>query len=477
MGSTMSSPHLERFGAHEWLLRKILLPLGDRPLGQRMMTRLAELERAQWWDRERITARRDELLSSLVRTAYEEVPFYRALFDEHSVAPRDIRRAEDLVKIPVVTKDMIRRHYPQSMSRTTGQRTYESHTSGSTGQNFAVLEDRQTAGWYRASLLLSLEWAGWRFGARHMQTGLTPRSLDRRLKDLALRCRYVPANDLTDPTLDAHLTWLKDKRARHLFGYPQSLYYLALRAQATGRDISLSSVVTWGDTVYPQHRLLIENVFGAQLFDTYGCGEGMHIAAQCGHGSHYHVHALDVVVEYLDDDAVPVAPGQRGNIVVTRLHPGPMPLIRYKIGDVGSSGGSRICPCGRGFEVMESLHGRDSDVVITPGGNRLIVEFFAGIMQHYQQVETFQVVQETGDSLVIRVVPRQSYTELVGQELRQTLQKAGARDMSISIETVEEIPLTSGGKRRFVISDLRTAHEAQDGPRSIADDEAAASFR
>jgi phenylacetate-CoA ligase len=438
--------------AHEWFLRRVLLPLGDYALGQRMIRRLAYLETAQWWDREQITAQRDALLSQLVSTAYEEVPFYHSLFDRHSVTPQEIRRAEDLARLPVVTKDAIREHYPNSMRRATGQKVYESHTSGSTGKNFAVLEDRQTAGWYRASLLLALEWAGWRIGARHMQTGLTSRTFDRRLKDFALRCRYVPASDLTDATLDQHLSWFEQTKTRYLFGYPQSIYCLAARARATGCDISLSSVVTWGDTVFPEHRELIEEVFHTQLFDTYGCGEGIQIAAQCGHGPEYHIHALDVIVEYLDDHMEPVPPGERGNIVVTRLHPGPMPLIRYKIGDVGSSAGAQQCSCGRGFELMKSLHGRESDVIVTPYGNRLIVEFFAGIMQRFQEIDTFQVVQQTPSSLVVRVVPRSDYSATVGEALRRRLLESGAGGMSIDIQTVEEIPLTPGGKRRFVIN-------------------------
>jgi phenylacetate-CoA ligase len=453
---------IESAPVREWLLRKAVLPLGDRAFGQRMMSRLAFLEKAQWWDRAEIAARRDKLLSALIRTAYEEVPFYRNLLRENSVTADDVQCVEDLIKIPVITKDMMRRQYPEFTTRPTGQKTYESRTSGSTGENFAVLEDRQTAGWYRASFLLDLEWAGWRAGQPHMQTGMTQRSMDRWLKDLALRCHYVLATDLSDVALDRHLEWLSRTKTRHLWGYPQSLYCLALRAQATGCDISLSSAVTWGDSVYPHYRRAIESAFDTRLFDTYGCAEGMQIAAQCGQDHAYHVHALDVIVEYLDDNMVPVVPGEPGNIVVTRLHPGPMPLIRYRVGDVGTGGGERACSCGRGFELMESIHGREADIITTPTGNRLIVHFFTGILEHYPEIETFQVVQETQDALVVRIVPREGYSDRVGRDLRQRLQEAGAADMSISIEPVEDVPLPPTGKRRFVISRLGKQTDPRD---------------
>ena len=329
----------------EWLLREAVLPLGDLAFGQRMMSRLRYLETAQWWDRAKILSQRNRLLSDLIRTAYDEVPLYRDLLRENSVTPDDIRTADDLHKIPVVTKDILRRNHPTFTTRPTGQKTHESHTSGSTGENFCVWEDRETAGWYRASLLLAFEWAGWRIGEPHLQTGInTRRSADRWLKDQVLRCHYVPAADLSDAALDRELDWLRRTKTRHLWGYPGGLYHLALRADVTGCELHLASAVTWGDTVYPHYRDAIETTFHTRLFDTYGCAEGMQIAAQCGHGAAYHVHSLDVVVEYLDDNMTPVQPGKAGNIVVTRLHPGPMPLIRYRIGDVGISGGTRNLP-------------------------------------------------------------------------------------------------------------------------------------
>ena len=106
---------------------------------------------------------------------------------------------------------------------------------------------------------------------------------------------------------------------------------------------------------------------------------------------------------------------------------------------------------------MRSIQGRDTDIILTPTGNRLIVHFFTGIMEHFKEIETFQVVQPTEDTLVIRVVPAQGYSDPIAERVRRTLQENGADDLAISVETVEEIPLTSGGKRRFVISRVSRA--------------------
>lgn len=438
-----------------WLLRHAILPAGDMAFGQKMIQRLRFLEEAQWWGAGEVDAHRDRLLQSLLSVAYRDVPFYRDLMNGVSLRPDDIHTPLDLSRLPIVTKEMLRKGYPHLTTRKTGQKTYEARTSGSTGRNFCVLEDPETAGWYRASFLLALEWAGWEIGQAHLQTGMTlNRSLDRKLKDFLLRCHYVSAYDLTDSWLDRSLDALEKYSIEHLWGYPGSLYYLARRAAEKGWTRSLRSVVTWGDTLYPQYRTTIESTFRTRVFDTYGIGEGTHIAAQCGSKNTYHIHSLDVVVEYLNNEGQAVPPGTPGNIVITRLHPGPMPLIRYRIGDIGIGGGTRRCECGRSFDILESITGRETDVVITPTGNRLIVHFFTGILEHFPEIDSFQVLQEERGSMTVRVVPTKQFTDQSRRKIISALEEKGATGMSIQIEPVSEIPITSSGKRRFVISKL-----------------------
>ena len=434
------------------LLRNIFLPLGDIAFGQRMMARLKFLERAQYWPQERILEKQAEALRSLIHTAYTEVPFYRELMDKARIKPVDIQTPADLQKLPIVTKDMLRKGYPEQTTRPTGHKTYQASTSGSTGKNFYVMEDAMTAGVYRASFMLSLEWAGWQIGDPHLQTGMTlQRSLDRRIKDWLLRCHYSSAYHLDDHHLDVILDKLDKHQLKHLWGYPGSLFYIAKRANQLGWDQPLQSVVSWGDSLYPHYRAMIEETFQTQAFDTYGCAEGFQVAAQCEKGS-YHLHALDTVVEFLDDEGQAVQPGEIGNIIVTRLHPGPMPLIRYDVGDLGVPSSSTMCPCGRGFPVMESLKGRDADVITTPSGNRLIVHFFTGILEHFPEIDSFQVEQSASDHLIIRIVPTRAFRHDDMDRVKFALVDKGLRDMTVKFELVEDIPLPLSGKHRFIIN-------------------------
>jgi len=160
------------------------------------------------------------------------------------------------------------------------------------------------------------------------------------------------------------------------------------------------------------------------------------------------------VVEFLDDQGQPVRAGEIGNIVVTRLHPGPMPLIRYAIGDMGVPSDERSCPCGRGFPLMQSIQGRNADIITTPSGNRLIVHYFTGIMEHFSEVDSFQVVQTRTDQIIVKILPRSKPSEVLSSRIISAIKQKGAADLDILVEYVSEIPLPPTGKHRFVISQI-----------------------
>ena len=436
-------------------LKEILLPFGDILFGQKMISRLKFLEKVQYWPYEKLIEKQNLYLQNLFSVVYEEVPFYHSLMSHEKISPADINTAFDLRKLPVVTKDMLRKAYPNECTRPTGQKTYESSTSGSTGKNFFVMEDAYTAGWYRASFILSLEWAGWQIGEPQLQTGMTlTRSWDRQLKDRLLRCHYFSAYKLDDEHLDEILEEIERHKLKYIWGYPGSLYYLAKRAQEIGWNKPIKAAVTWGDTLFAHYRSLIESVFNTKVYDTYGCAEGLQIAAQCEFGN-YHIHALDAVVEFLDDQNQPVKAGEIGNIVVTRLHPGPMPLIRYAIGDLGVPSDEKSCPCGRSFPLMQSIQGRNADIITTPSGNRLIVHYFTGIMEHFNEVDSFQVVQTGTDQIIVKILPRSEPSEVLSSRIVSALKQKGAADLNIHVEYVSEIPQPPTGKHHFVISEIK----------------------
>lgn len=280
------------------------------------------------------------------------------------------------------------------------------------------------------------------------------RGVIKALKDKVLRCEYVSAFDLSDEALDRMLSMVESKGLRYVMGYAASLYLLADRARRRDQRIRLDGVVSWGDNLFPHYRATIEEVFGCKVIDTYGCGEGLQIAAQCGAPERgYHVFMKHVLVEILDKDQ-PARPGELGDIVVTRLHAGAMPLIRYKVGDVGRMAPAGQCSCGRGLELLLSIDGRASDIVVTPSGKKLIVHFFTGIFEFARSIDTFQVVQNSSSSISVRVVPKGQFDAQEWDRLRTEILTKGDPQLRVELELVDSIPVSASNKRRFVVSNL-----------------------
>lgn len=438
------------------ICENIILPLADIVTRQRTMESYRFYSESQWWDRERLRKYQDARVYEVVRTAYQEVPVYRELYDKHGVDINSINQIRDLYRLPVVTKDELRNAYPAACTRETGWPWSEYCTSGSSGKPFAVRIDNYSMSQARALMLLRANFSQWRIGEPFLQTGMTlDRGVIKKCKDVLMRVHYVSAFDLSDRVLDDFLERLAGKDLRFVMGYASSLFCLAVRALEVGFDRNLKGVVSWGDNLYDHYRAKIEQAFGCRVTDTYGCGEGIQVAAQCGvNDGAYHVFMPHVAVEVVDDEGIPVLPGEIGNILLTRLDAGAMPLIRYWVGDIGRMSPDVACSCGRGLEMLTKIEGRDTDVVITPGGNRLIVHFFTGIFEYYQSVNTFKVIQEKQGAIIVEIVPRPDFTEAHWEKIKSEIWEKGDRDLDIELKLVDEIPLERSNKRRFVVSRL-----------------------
>lgn len=439
---------------YEALLRNVILPTGGLFFGQRMMRRLRFLEKAQYFPLEELNHQSDSELQSLLKLVYNQVPMYKDLYNKVGIDIDKIKTKEDLKQFPIITKDILRENFPAKSTLKTGHPVHKVVTSGSTGKRIELYEDTYTTGWYQASFLLSLEWSGWRFGDSHIQTGMSiNRGFKKELKDLLLRCNYFYSYDLVASSLDKIIKKMLDKKIRFLWGYPSSLFSIAMRARELGITHELKAISTWGATLTERYRDILEKTFNCKVFDTYGISEGMQIAAQCEYGN-YHIHCLDTIIEIVDEQGVQVKPGEVGKVLLTRLLPGATPLIRYDVGDLAIPSSKQSCQCGRTLPLLRGVYGRTSDLIITPDGNRLYAHFFAGVIETFDCILNYQIHQfKKGEIVILLVIDKnKNYDE---KKFINTVKESGAGNLKIDVEIVPDIPLASTGKHQLVINHLK----------------------
>src|SRR5665648_516292 len=112
--------------APSWIKKPIIYIYGlipyERRLGKVFWDTYNFLQESQWWSKEKLEEYQMRELEKLLKHAYENVPYYRRVFDERGLKPKDIQSLIDLKKLPYMTKEIIRdnledliaRNYPRS---------------------------------------------------------------------------------------------------------------------------------------------------------------------------------------------------------------------------------------------------------------------------------------------------------------------------------------------------------------------------
>jgi phenylacetate-CoA ligase len=160
----------------------------------------------------------------------------------------------------------------------------------------------------------------------------------------------------------------------------------------------------------------------------------------------------------LDDHGNEVKDGEIGHVVVTRLDAFAMPLIRYRLGDLAIKETEDVkCECGKPFPILRLIVGRDTDLVETPTGKKLIVHFFTGIMEHRTEIIQFRIVQEQADQFVLEYIPESEVLKLEDTLLgilAEMEQKAGEK-LNIVFKKVNQILPTPSGKPQIISTTLK----------------------
>lgn len=425
----------------------------------RAYRRLREsLERSQWLSPGEHLGRQDEALRGLIRHAYENVPFYRRLLDGCRLRPEDIRTQADLWKIPVLTKEEVRRHGRDLEARNVPRTArVVGHTGGTTGVPLRLLLDRQQVSLDRALTERHWSWAGYRRGDRvAVLRGLALVPADRRptrlwRRDHAMGRLYLSGFHVSPATASAYRDQILAWGARYLAGYPSSLSYLARLLSASGESVPVRAIFTSSELLTAQDRAVIEGLFGGRVWDRYGLGERIVVAQQCEHGS-YHLAPELGIVQIAGADG-PAAPGERGEVIATGLANRSMPLIRYATGDLAAPS-EAACACGRGLPVMMSIDGRRDDSLVLPDGTMMPRAGLDQVYEYIPRIRRCQLRQESRDELIVRVEADREYSESDSRALVAQLRKRLGNRLAIRVERVDEIPLTGEGKFRFIVSTL-----------------------
>ena len=402
-------------------------------------------------------------LKDLLIHAQQNVPYYRTLFADAGFDAAAFSELSELRKIPVLTKDEVRKHLDEMKADNFEMwQPRRVQTGGSTGKPLVTFKDRGAHTFLQANNLRAWHAAGYNPGDPFITLAngsLLPKqgSLKNTVYFFLQHARMIPCYHMDGETLAGAAKIINQSQVRFLFGYASSMYLLAAYVKTSGIQMrpSLEAVFTTSDMLYPHQRQLIEEVFGARVFDIYGCPEGGILSFECEQHCGYHLNQESAYTEVISPDAA----GQ-GRIISTPLFNYAFPMIRYETGDIGSIT-TEPCACGRALPRIAQLGGRIRDFVVLKDGRHIHGAFFNHLEALYQSewIEKYQIIQEALDHLVITVTCIRPPSSEELSRICDSLHKGLLPDMQVDFD-LNGVELAPSGKFRLIVSKVKSRWES-----------------
>lgn len=423
------------------------------------------------WNRKLLEAHQKRMLQSLRQHAYEHSSFYQHFHAGLYDAPLD--------QLPVLTKAQMMEQFDSLVTnrsvRLADVKTYMQDeerspsflgryvinaTSGSSGHPAVVLWDQDewaatmAAAFARTPMPFSL------LQKRKMAqiTSTTAFHMSAQggnsARNLLLPTLLLPA---TEP-LESMVRRLNDWQPDVLIVYASMGRILADEQLAGRLKIAPQTVMVGSEVLTAETRRRIEQAWGKHIFNNYATTEVSGIAIECNQHCGMHVMEDLLLVENVDKENQPVPPGVFGDrLLVTPLYKRAQPLIRYVIEDrVRFS--SEPCPCGRPFRLIDTIEGRNQEVLSfsgADGGEVFIHPLLFHTLLDLLPVSGWQVVQEV-DRLYILLAHVHGVIDdrQIESQVQSTLMEQKAVVPPIQVQRVDAIPQTVAGKAPLVKSNL-----------------------
>ncbi len=414
---------------------------------------LTYLKKAQFFDEERIEDNQTKKLKKIIQYAVQNIKFYSDFFKENKLKPSDINELDDLTKLPIITKEIYRKNFPNNLvNRSIPRKNYVlTHTSGSTASPIDIYTSHALRGRYAAESIFFFEWAGKKYGEPYVRIWGKESKRIWLFNTFIKNAFVINAKKLSNETINNLHRNLMRKRFRFLEAFTSSANALASLLKKYNLEMSIPTTIVSGETLFDFQRERIMEQLNTQIYNRYGCRECGDIAQECSEHQGLHVLQESFIIEILDDNNEPVKIGEKGKIIITHLDNYLCPLIRYQIDDIGALSPVN-CTCGRKWQMLKYVEGRISDIIYSPSGRHISLFFFIKMFEKlvFNAVNEYQVLQpKHSPELVLRIVPGNHYSQKIEHKIINEI-KSLDKTFKITIEKVKNIPLESSGKKKLI---------------------------
>ena len=419
---------------------------------------LLKLKLHQRFNLEKLEKIQNEKLKNLIHYSYNNVPYYRKLFNDNNISPRDIRTKNDLKKIPITKKEDVQENYESIISKKKLRKKHEIiFTSGSTGKPLKILTTKKEIDYNNALILYvaleqgrSLLDKTIRF---HIPEPNTKKSL---LSKFGIFKRYDL--DISDTLEDVVREYIKIS-PKHIASSPSFLIEFITYLQENNIKIKKPRTISLhGEVITLIERRKLTKFFGNKIFNIYGAAEVSRIAFECEKHNGLHIITDGCIVEFLDSEGNEIESNKEGHIVITNLYNYAMPLIRYDLGDLGIPISKR-CYCGRTWPLLKQLTGRKDDIFILPNNRKISPNRIPSWhLRSLNGIKQFEIIQEKKDKILINIIKSQKFnnkSKIKLEKAKKALMSFFGPALEIKINITSGVPKKTDYKKRSIISKVK----------------------
>lgn len=400
----------------------------------------------------------EERLKQLILHANTHTKYYRQIFDQIDLIKDDTVDFSRFGEIPLLTKEIIKKHHQDLISDEYRTRKWFYNSSGgSTGEPIKFIQDDVylkygiATNYYYFKNILNIEeptvkkvilWGS----ERDLFKGSI--GFSAKINNWLSNTILLNSLRMTQDDMEQYIHTINSFKPEFVRGYAGSLFELCRYAKQNKIPIYHPKiVVSAAEILTDTMRNVIESTFGTKVYDFYGSREVSNIAGECKNGL-MHSFLFWNYLEILDKDNQPVREGDEGRVVVTNLYNYSMPLIRYEIGDMAILGPEK-CSCGQVLPTLKKVNGRILERFILKNGALVHAGFFGLLFDKVFEevgIEKWQVIQEDYDKIRINVVTREEITDQFKNDIDKKIRVGMGSECKIEWNIVDDIPKTPSGK-------------------------------
>ena len=417
------------------------------------------LQESQWWSMEKLEEYQMQKLEKLLRHAYDNVPYYRRVFDERDLKPKDIQSLDDLRKLPFTTKEDIKKHGADFLAKNFDvNKLVPTRTGGSTGSPTDFYISKSTLNIEKALFWRYWGWHGYYFGDKCAVLRGSYEIAPDYYYDPIARYLILSAFDLTREKFLLYLRVIKRIKPAAFLGYPSLFYLLAkflLEENIKFEFPFLKVIFISFEKSYAYQKEIIEQAFKTKVIEHYGHQECVALFTKCEEDNYFHVIPERGYTEFVDVDGknVAITADAMAEVVSTGLYEHAFPLIRYRTNDWVTLVEDTACKCGRKFpNCVKRIDGRSGDIIKTVSGKYIHPNHLEYAIRHIKHFKDVKIIQNDLLNLEVHAIPDEGYQHEEGQAFKKAILSRIRDEMNVELKLVENIERPRNQKRRFVIS-------------------------